>query len=148
MNKKHIVIAAVIAAVFFSLGSFLGPKEVEIKEVEKIIYKESKRTDRNQNVKEIEKETRLPDGTIIKERIKTKETETITDLRTEVDKSSEKTSITKARPNWRLGLIYEPAIKGLQEETYTGLVERQILGEIYLGVSVGRELGLVFSIGF
>lgn len=148
MNQKKLIAAGAALVIAFLAGRYFGPQEVQIKEVEKVVYKESLKQDRNQNVREVEKETRLPDGTVIKERIKTKETETLTDYRTEIEKRKEKSQVITSRPDWRLGLVYEPAIPNHQEDAYTGLIERRIFSEIYLGVSIGNELGVILSIGF
>src|SRR5689334_1408695 len=98
MNQKMVIGAVVLSAVTFSLGRFSSPKKVEVKEVEKIVYVEKEKKEREQNVKETEKETRLPDGTIITERTKTKETQTKTESQIQAQEDKTTSRTTESQP--------------------------------------------------
>lgn len=150
MQLKHYLTIGIALGFAFSIGRLFGPKSVEVKEVEKVVYKERQDKDREQNVRKTEKETRLPDGTVIKERTETKETETHTRVQTET--SSERTlerSETN-RSDWLVSVGYEPAIKDIQDVHYSLSLQRRIVGELYLGVSArdDKTAGLTVSLGF
>ncbi len=100
----------------------------------------------DQNVVEVTKETRSPDGTVVKET--RKEKETITQRSSETSKVSSQTIDSK--PSYRVGVLYEPAINGLQKESGALIVERRLFSELYLGVSVSsnKTIGIGLSLGF
>jgi hypothetical protein len=150
MNLKKAIIPLAVILVSYSIGRYSSPAKVEIKEVERVVYKENESKDRNLNSNEHYIETVRPDGTIIKERIKIKEYQTRTDRSSESERESSKEKLIENRPDWSFGLVYEPIVPGFQEERYTGIIERRILGEIYLGLAGSSEgtFGLSFSIGF
>lgn len=150
MNQKLVITVIVIAAVAFALGRFSSPKKMEVKEVEKIVYRDRETKEKDQNVKEVEKETRLPDGTVIKEKTKIKETQsrTLTETESQKDQRSEKR--IENRPSWRIGLSYEVPYRDVQEVHYSLILERRLFGEVYFGgiISTDRTVGLMLSFGF
>ncbi len=150
MKFKKQLIAILVIALAYLAGRYSSPSEVEIREVEKIVYKESKSKDQNENIKKHKKKTVLPDGTIIEEEISEKEKETRTKTETQIDQEKESYSKITNRPSWSVGLVYEPAIKGFQQVHYTGLIEKRMFGEVYLGLAGSDEgtFGLVFRLGF
>ncbi len=149
MNFKKYLVAIALLLAAYTTGRFSGPSKVEIKEVEKIVYRESETKDRNLNSNETSKETRLPDGTVIIEKIKNKEYETRSERNTSTQSERILEKKTEARPNWHMGVVYEPAIMETQAVRYTGLIERRIMGEFYIGLSGSSEktVGLSFSLG-
>lgn len=132
-NKKNLIVIAMLVA-SFALGRFSSPKSVQTLEKENV--------NKNVNVVETTKETRMPDGTVITEKRKEKETSTQT------EKVSSKT--VENRPSYRVGLIYEPAIKDFQEASYGVILEKRLFSELYVGVTVDSEktIGLTVSLGF
>jgi hypothetical protein len=150
MNQKMVIGAVVIAVVAFSLGRFTGPKKVEVKEVQKTVYVEKEQREREQNVTETEKETRFPDGTVVREKTKTKETQSKTKTSTEARETKVSERSIESRPSWRIGIAYEVSIESGREVHYSLILERQLLGEIYLGGIIGtdKSAGLVLSLGF
>jgi hypothetical protein len=150
MNYKKYIAPALIAVVAFSLGRFATPAKVELREVEKIVYQQNESTEKDTNTVVTEKETRLPDGTIIKEKTKDQKTSTKTEKEIREDKERSLEKIVENRPGYRVGFGYEPAIVNFQPVRYTLMVERRIFSELYLGVSASSEktFGLVVSLGF
>lgn len=150
MNQKMVISGVIIAVAAFSLGRFSGPKKVEFKEVQRTVYIEKEQKEKEQNVKETEKETRFPDGTIVKEKTKTKETQTKSETKTEAFQSKETVRKVESRPSWRVGLGYSISIEVGHEVSYSLEIDRRLIGEIYLGgvVSTDKTVGLVLSLGF
>lgn len=143
MNKlKRIGLTLAVGLVGFSIGKFTGPAKVEIKEVEKIVYRESTNVSRDK----YKKETVLPDGTTIREEGST--TKKNTEIG--VDKESEKLSKTDARPDWRLNVTYQPTLVTFQDQNITLDLQRRIIGEVYLGLSVSTQktVGISLGVGF
>lgn len=142
--KKYKSIA-ILLIVAFALGSFFGPKKTEIKEVEKIVYKERSETKRDVKRTVKKKETINPDGS------KTIETETEHDSSTNrsTDKSldSDKTkhSTTNLRSDWFLVGMYRPDV-----QMYGVGIQRRIISEIYLGAYgfQDRTYGISIGVGF
>ncbi len=142
LTTKHYVCLVVVAAACYSIGRFTGPTKVETKEVQKVVYKERVTRDRETS----ERETKLPDGTVIKER----ETRTVTDRDRSNESETTKEMQTTNRPTWRISGGYMPSIPSFQEPRYTAGLERQVIGEIYAGIVVGSDktIGVTISIGF
>lgn len=141
-HLKKFGVLILVALAFYSIGRFTGPTKVETKEVVKVVYKERVTRDRETS----ERETHLPDGTVVKER----ETRTVTDRNRSADSETSKETKTTNRPDWRLNGGYIPAISGFQQTRYTLGIERQIIGEIYAGVvaTSDKTFGITISIGF
>jgi hypothetical protein len=134
MFKSNVTKFGIGLLIAFFAGRFTAPKNVQTRETEN--------QRREQNVREDKKETRLPDGTVIIETRKEKETVT--------EKQKESKSKTESRPSYRVGLVYEPAIRGFQDVTYQVVLEKRILGELYVGVAARSEktVGITLSLGF
>lgn len=122
-------------------GLYFSPKEKE----EKIVYRDRVVKDVKRDVVTRTKETKLPDGTKITETVK--EDKSVTREDRQVDVTHVKKEIS--RPEWRIGVGYKPALPS-QMESYTFMVERRLLGEIYVGAtaSTDRTVGVVFTVGF
>ena len=151
MTKKQIAGVVVLIAVAYSVGRYTGPTKVEVKEVEKVVYQERVKKDSERTVERNIRETTLPDGTVIKEILQTRNTKTKTDTDTSSTKESVSTSSITNRPSWRVGLGFDPSIPSIQEGPHYSLrVERQIISELYIGVQVDsrKQAGISLSIGF
>lgn len=150
MKYKKIGYLIAGLSVAFSIGRFTAPAKVQTKEVERVVYRENQSTNRNQNLVEIKKETRLPDGTLITETRKENQTstQTQTEKNSESKKSSSKT--IEVRTAYRVGAIWEPVIKGFQEASYSVTLEKRLFSELYVGVSVSSQktIGFSVSLGF
>jgi len=133
-NSKLVLAFLLCAGLSFLGGMYFGPKEQTVK------IEESKKTDTVKNVDK--KETILPDGTKI---IETKSTTKKT-----TDRTLSVENKTVSRPEWRANAIYFPKIGDFQNENAVFGIEKRILSEIYLGVSVStqKQVGLSISIGF
>lgn len=150
MQVKYIVGALVALVLAFCAGAFLGPRKTEIREVEHVVYRDRVVTDLTHDTSSRTKETVMPDGTKVKETI----VEDRRRSRTEAEREAERTRIlekkTESRPSWRLGAVYKPPVLGLTREGYGVIIERRIVGEIYLGAAAfnDRTLGITLSVGF
>ncbi len=127
IDFKKIGLIAVYTLVVFSVARFIGPKNVETKEVEKVVYKDRVIKDEEKEIHVETRETTLPDGTKIKESIRDRKTQTQTD--TSRDSSSEtiKESKTSNQSSWSVGLY-------TNKEFLAGTIDRRILGGLFLGV--------------
>jgi hypothetical protein len=127
MSKNQMKLAVVLLLAAFCAGRFSSPKSVEIKEVEKIVYKENEKSNEQKDThfKVIEKT--LPDGTKIKKTVRDStqksEKETQKDIASETERSS-KTSSQSSQ--WSLGLYTSGRF-------YAGTIDRRILGGLFLG---------------
>jgi hypothetical protein len=150
MNYKMIGAVLTLCLVSFSAGRFFSPASTETKTSEHTATHETVDTNRNQNSVETTKETKLPDGTIIIERRKEKETSTQTESARNAETQKDSSTKTETRPSYMVSVVYEPAVKGFQETNYSGIVERRLFSEVYLGVSFSssRTAGIVLSLGF
>jgi hypothetical protein len=142
------MIAVAVAA--FSVGRFTGPTKIQIKEVEKTSTKQSQTTNQDKKQSRTIKETRLPDGTVIKETRVDKETSTETKTKSASSKETSKEETRESRPSYRLGVIYWPNLKGVQLDNYAVTLETRIVSELYAGVVAGldKTIGLSVSLGF
>lgn len=149
IDKKY-WIPAVLVVLAFCIGRFTGPAKVQTKEVEKVVTHKDESIDKNQDVTTTTKETRLPDGTIIKETTQDKKTETVTKRQSDSQTEIQKTQSVESRPGYQVGAIYQPAIINFQKASYSIILERRIISELYMGVSVSSDktVGVVISIGF
>ncbi len=137
-NLKVIGIVVVACVISFSIGKHSGGSRTELIE----IVAETKKTDTTRVVDK--KETIRPDGTRIIETVTS--TKRLTDSELNKDTSSK----TLARPEWRANVLYFPAIPNHQDQLGILDVQKRILSEIYLGVSISsqKQIGLSISIGF
>jgi hypothetical protein len=146
---KYGLILIATHAIVFSIGKFLTPPKVSTVTVEKIVYKDRIIEDTSKNIKKHVVETKKPDGTVT---IVTDIGEKDNDHKSEtLDKStaSSQTTVVTNRPDWRVGLAYNPSIPSFQNQRITGIIERRIISEVYLGATVANDhsFGLVVTIG-
>lgn len=157
----------VLLALAFSAGRFSAPERVDVREVEKVLWKDrivekvvtkkAKAVDRVVYVDRVV----MPNGEI---REKTS-TRTITDARELVntDKASEsegkadssKATVTTDRPDWRVGVLVGASIRDpllpLAGPLVIGAsVERRIIGGVSAGawVNTGGSAGAAVSVEF
>lgn len=149
MNYRTYYYLGIALVVAFSVGRFSAPKSVEIKEVVKTVVVESENINRNQNSVEVVKETRMPDGTFITERTKTKETTTQTERARSSETEKSVSKVVESRPSYRLGVVYHPAVRSFQSEVISGVLEKRLFSELYVGVLVrsDRTVGISLSFG-
>lgn len=132
-RSKSILLIGMIALASFSAGRFLGPREVETKEVEKIVYKEREVKDETKDTKSTRKEIVRPDGTREIEIIRETQKAAHSDTQSETSQEKLSESKTTNAPNWSVGLY-----KG--SDGYLGTLDRRILGGLFIGV-YGRTDG-------
>lgn len=139
----------VIIAVSFSAGRFTSPVKTDVREVEKVVWKDrvvekvvTKRAKAEERVVYVDRIV-SPTGEVREKRT----THTLTDARELVDlgKTSESTgtstsssSTTPARPDWRVGVLVGASLR-------EPLVP--IAGPLVLGASVERRILGPFSVG-
>lgn len=147
---KNYVIIVILLAVAYTAGRFTGPKKVEIKEVERVVYKEREQSTKDKHVTTVKREETKPDGTKVKETTRTVDERTETDRGREINTVKETIKVVSNRPDWRLSVAYIPNIPTYQTEVYRFDLQRRIIGEIYAGVQVdtNKTIGLSISIGF
>lgn len=149
INKTHLI-TVVLCLVCFSAGKFLTSPKVDIKEVEKIVYKERSTTKTDTNHTVDKKETIKPDGTRIIET--SSSTQRTSDKKTDIDtaKDSSKSHVTESRPDWHITATYIPVMYGHSIQSYGLDIQRRIFSEMYLGVSVSTQktIGVSIGIGF
>ncbi len=140
MLKKYTFIL-IGAAICFSAGRFLGPARVEIREVEKVVVKETG----EKKIVEHTVETKKPDGSSVKETTKT--TESKKHKNTESDTSTER--IETNRPTYQVSL-FSTIRRDNVEPLYGAMVSRRLFSEVYIGAFATNQnqIGLSLSIGF
>ncbi len=114
---------------------------VEIKEVEKVVYKQTKESKLG-----IDKRITInKDGSRVIEFKKHQETHSQTDLN-----QTKQTSTTTNNPKWLIGVNYQPPIYRLQSESITDNLQKQFIGSVYVGFSVSTEkrVGVSVLVGF
>lgn len=133
MEKYKFIGLALLVAASFSAGRFLGPKQVETKEVEKIVYRDREVKDESKDTKSTRKEVIRPDGTREIEIVREAQTQKHSD--TSREQVTEKTSETKTlnAPDWSLGLY-----RG--QDYYLATLDRRIAGSLFLGVYARSDL--------
>lgn len=125
--KNKILIAICSIAIGFSAGRFLGPKEVEIKEVEKIVYQEREVKDEKKDTKSTRREIVRPDGTREIEIVRETQKETHSDSSKETESETISQKKSSNQSNWSAGYYTDK-----KEHLLT--VDRRILGGVFLGV--------------
>jgi hypothetical protein len=143
---KKLAIVLVLCVVSFSAGRYLGPASESKTETEHTQTQTDENINKNQNVTEITKRTTMPDGTVIVETRKEKETSTQTQVQRLSEADSSSKTQTENRPSYRLGVMYEPAIRGFQDVVYGGIIERRLFSEVYLGVTANSRHTFGFSL--
>lgn len=132
----------VAAGLGYAFGRYAQPARVEIKKEIEIQEKEVVKHD----TVIVEKETKLPDGTVVKE--KRTEDKTVESRKSD-SKEKESTLIVSAKPQWRAGALAGYDLNQFKP-VYGGEVERRILGPIFVGVwantqsTVGAKLSIEF----
>ncbi len=134
-NKNKLLFAGLALVAAFSAGRFLGPRSMETKEIEKVVYREKASQDDKKQVRVETRETILPDGTRIVENISDTKTETRTDSERSLDSEKTKVSIQTDKPQWSVGLYTD-------RKFLAGTIDRRILGGVFLGVYGRTELPL------
>jgi hypothetical protein len=125
LNKyKYIVLALLMA---FVAGRFTGPKEVETKEIEKIVYKEREIKNEKTRTRSEVRETTLPDGTKIREIIRNRESEENSDTRREASEERSKESKSTNQANWSVGLYSN-------REIIAGTIDKRLFGGMFVGI--------------
>lgn len=132
MNKKIIVLAAVLVA--FLAGRYFSPKQVETKEVEKIVYKEKERSNEDRHTHVEIQEITLPDGTKVVQTVSDERTHAEREASKETETSREVSSKSNSlQPQWSIGIYTD-------KETVDGSVDRRILGGLFIGIHGHSEL--------
>jgi hypothetical protein len=127
VKENKTLLAGILILVAFFAGRFTGPKRVETKEVEKIVYKDRVVKDDKRETRLETRETILPDGTIIRETIKVSKKESSTDSRREYASEKEKQSSSSSQSQWSVGLYSD-------RKFLAGTIDRRILGGLFLGL--------------
>lgn len=147
---KRVMLALGISVGCFFLGKYSTPAKIEIKEVEKIVYRESttKKTNLNRDTDKVI--TEKPDGTKITEiKIKTS-TSSESEKNKVLDKDTFKSSTITNRPQYRLNISYVPKVINPTEYYRVG-VDIRVFSDLYIGLNVTTEtkpqIGLNLSLG-
>ncbi len=133
INKYKMWFLILVCA--FAAGRYSGPKSVETKEVEKIVYKDRIVKDEKTKTHSERRETILPDGTKIREIIRDRGTESKTDTNREYSQEKSKETKTVSRPDWSIG-VYS------NREFFAGTLDRRILGALWVGIHARSEVPL------
>lgn len=127
MKSNHYKFIVLLLVVAFCAGRFSGPKTIETKEVEKIVYKDRIVKDEKTKLRSERRETTLPDGTKIREIIRDRDTETRTDTKREISEEKSKETKQGNQSTWSIGLY-------TNREFLAGTLDRRILGGLFLGI--------------
>jgi hypothetical protein len=150
MDYNKYGIGALLLVIAFSAGRFTAPASVQTKQSEHTTTSENENINRNQNTVVTTIETHRPDGTVIKETRKERETTTQTERskNAQTDKSFSQTA--ESRPSYHLGVGYQPGVRSFQPEVFSVLIEKRLFSEVYLGVEArsDKQFGLILSLGF
>lgn len=148
LDSHQKAVLVVIAVICFAFGYQFGTGRVQTKEVEKIVYRDRVVENKESQIDRNTRETRLPDGTVIKETIQSRNTRTRVD--SESSLSSDRELTKTARPEWRITGGYQPPIPSFQESRWSVGLEKQLIGELYGGLSVTSErtVGFSLSLGY
>lgn len=150
MKKKYYIAVAIAMVAAFSVGKFLTPAKVEIREVEKIVKQESEKRNEDKRIIKVVRETIRPDGTIVKETRQEKESSTQTERDSTEQTERLKEEIRENRPDYRVGVVYHPDIDTIQTDNYSLTLERRLFSQVFMGVLVGidKTIGVSLSFGF
>lgn len=132
--KKYAVAGLILVAVFVA-GRFSSPKEVEIKEVEKVVYKERETTEEDKKTRSTRRETINTDGSRTIEVIRETDKKSRTDSQIETESERVSEGRTVNQSNWSLGLY-----RG--SESFSATLDRRIYGGLFLGVYGRSDLTL------
>ncbi len=138
-----IVIGIVALALAFASGRYLTPAEIQEKEVIKEVIKEVVKTEKEY----ITRETKRPDGTVIKEVIVTDKKE----IAKEQSKEESKEKIVKnEKPNYKASVIPKYSFE-TKQITYSGSIEKRIFGPVFSGIYIDpskKEIGIPITLEF
>lgn len=134
--KVFTVSLLVVLVIGYALGRYVQPARVETKEVIKTEQVEVVHHD----VQTIVKEVVRPDGT--------KETETvITDHTQDVTQSETEHTTQKTTDNFKPDWVVSATSTISVQPTYGAMVQRRILGSVFLGTSVNTARELTVNLG-
>jgi hypothetical protein len=138
---KLSILTVVLCLLSFIGGKYSNPAVVKTVEVVKII--KEKETEKEQVI--IKKETINKDGSKV---IETK-TESKEKSKEMVKSEQKKQTEVQNRPEYRLGLVYIPGVSNIQDKNIIVEIQKHIVSDIYIGVSVSekKEIGLSINIG-
>lgn len=135
-TKTKVIIALVLLVAAFSAGRFSNPKNVEVKEVEKTVYRDRITQDDKHHVRTEIRETLLPDGTKITETITDNNKESHTDSQREsLTEKQKEMKITSNQSQWGVGVYTNTTFN-----KYSVTIDRRIFGGLFLGVNPRMEL--------
>lgn len=153
-TRQRVVVAVAFvgtAAAAFSAGRFTAPEKVEVREVEKVVWKDrivekvvTRRAKAEERVVYVDRVV-SPEGEVREKRVTTTKADTreVADLgrTTESSGSTEKSasSTSTLRPDWRVGVLVgaslrEPLVPIAGPLVLGASVERRIVGPFTLGV--------------
>ena len=133
MEKRHFIGLAILIAGSFSAGRFLSPRQVEIKEVEKVVYKDREVKDEEKRTRSVRRRVVSPDGTKTIEVVRETDRQSHTEKETDVSKETSKEVKTVSQPNWSVG-IYRGT------DGISATLDRRILGGFFLGIHGRSDL--------
>lgn len=140
-NLKLAILTIILCLLSFVGGKYSSPEKIKTVEVVKII--KEKETEKEQVV--TKKEVINKDGSkTIETRIESKEKS-----KELVKSESKKETEIQNRSEYRLGLVYVPSISGVQDKNIIVEIQKKIVSDIYIGLSVSekKEIGLSINIG-
>lgn len=161
------VATAVLLALAFASGRFLAPTKVQVKTVEKVVTVDRVVEKRVEVQAESKAKVVYRDRTIIQKQDGTTERRNVRlesdsadtgsasgdDSLKEVvrvdDRASEKT-VERYAPDWNIGVMTGPSFGRSHGATYGAMVERRVLGPIWLGAwgMSSKEAGIIIGLQF
>jgi hypothetical protein len=127
MSRNKFIFCCLVILAAYCAGRFTGPKHVETKEVEKIVYKDRVKKDETTETHVETRETVLPDGTRIKETIRGRKKETHTEAERQAQTEKSKEYKANNQSTWSIGLYTDRSF-------IAGTVDRRIIGGLFFGV--------------
>lgn len=141
MNYRLLIGALVVALLAgYSVGRYFQPAEIktEIKEVEKVVEKIKK------DIVVVEREVKNPDGTVVIDRRTEDKSEEAVSRDT---KREEKQEVSKKLPDWKVNALAKSSLSNIAPQ-YGALLERRILGPVWVGVGGFQDGTATLSVGF
>lgn len=150
---------AVVGTAAFSAGRFTAPERVDVREVEKVVYRDRVVTVKGKTETKVVYRDRVvtPDGTVTERSVERSAARE--DLRREADRNGETIKrsevVTAVRPDWRVGVLAGASLRDplvpLAGPLVLGVeVERRITGGLSAGVWVNTSgaAGALVSLEF
>lgn len=131
-NKMMFVLLGLITS--FSLGRFSSSHSVEVKEIEKTVYRDREQRINKEKLHTTIRKITKPDGTKIVEKVVDSSSDSSSVSERELDQSKQKQSISISRPEWSVGLYTTT------QKSILGTVDKRILGPIFFGVYGRSEM--------